>query len=39
MVVNEEEQIRIKYELQKTDMMRKEFTWAERELQKKLQKN
>jgi hypothetical protein len=39
MVVNEEEQIRIKYELRKTDMMRKEFTWAERELQKKLQKN
>jgi hypothetical protein len=39
MVANEEEQIRSKYELRKTDMMRKVFTWAEKELQKKLQKN
>lgn len=39
MVANEEEQIRAKYELRKTDIMRKVFTWAERELQKRLQKN
>lgn len=39
MVANEEEQIRAKYELRKTDMMRKVFTWAEKELQKRLQKN
>lgn len=39
MVANEEEQIRSKYELRKTDMMRKVFTWAEGELKKKLQKN
>jgi Protein of unknown function (DUF4197) len=39
MVANEEEQIRSKYELRKTDMMKKVFTWAEKEVQKKLQKN
>jgi Protein of unknown function (DUF4197) len=39
MVANEEEQIRAKYELRKTDMMRKVFSWAEKEVQKKLQKN
>jgi Protein of unknown function (DUF4197) len=38
MVANEEEQVRAKYELRKTDMMKKVFTWAEKELQKKLQK-
>ncbi|MGQ0739051.1 MAG: DUF4197 domain-containing protein [Bacteroidota bacterium] len=39
MVANEEEQIRSKYELRKTDMMKKVFTWAERELKKRIQKN
>lgn len=39
MVANEEEQIRSKYELRKTDMMKKVFTWAEGELKKKIQKN
>jgi hypothetical protein len=39
MVANEEEQIRSKYELRKTDMMKKVFSWAEKEVQKKLQKN
>lgn len=39
MVANEEEQIRSKYELRKTDMMRKVFTWAEGELKKRIQKN
>ncbi|HWR32117.1 MAG TPA: DUF4197 domain-containing protein [Chitinophagaceae bacterium] len=39
MVANEEEQIRSKYELRKTDMMKKVFTWAEKELQKRMQKN
>jgi Protein of unknown function (DUF4197) len=38
MVANEEEQIRSKYELRKTDMMRKVFGWAEKEVKKKLQK-
>ncbi|HMU58056.1 MAG TPA: DUF4197 family protein, partial [Chitinophagaceae bacterium] len=38
MIANEEEQIRTKYELRKTDMMKKVFTWAEKEFQKKLQK-
>lgn len=38
MVANEEEQIRSKYELRKTDMMKKVFTWAEGELKKRLQK-
>ena len=38
-VANEEEQIRSKYELRKTHMMRKVFTWAEGELKKRLQKN
>lgn len=38
MVANEEEQIRSKYELRKTDMMKKVFTWAEKEIQKKIQK-
>ena len=36
MVANEEEQIRSKYELRKTDMMKKVFTWAEGELKKRL---
>lgn len=39
MVANEEEQIRSKYELRKTDMMKKVFTWAEKELQKRVLKN
>lgn len=39
MVANEEEQIRAKYELRKTDMMRKVFTWAEGEFKKRIQKN
>lgn len=38
MVANEEEQIRSKYELRKTDMMKKVFTWAEGELKKRIQK-
>lgn len=37
LVAAEEEQIRSKYELRKTDMMRKVFTWAEGEIKKKLQ--
>lgn len=36
MVANEEEQIRSKYELRKTDLMRKVFTYAEQELKKRL---
>ncbi len=36
MIANEEEQIRTKYELRKTDMMKKVFTWAEGELKKRL---
>jgi ribosomal protein L30/L7E len=39
MVANEEEQIRSKYELRKTDLMRKAFTYAEQELKKRMQKN
>jgi hypothetical protein len=39
MVANEEEQIRSKYELRKTDMMKKVFTYAEQELKKRVQKN
>lgn len=39
MVANEEEQIRSKYELRKTDMMKKVFAWAEGELKKRIQKN
>jgi len=39
MVAGEEKDIRAKYELRKTDMMRKVFGWAEKELQKRLQKN
>lgn len=38
-VANEEAQIRSKYELRKTDMMKKVFTWAEGELKKRIQKN
>lgn len=38
MVANEEEQIRSKYELRKTDMMKKVFGWAEKELKKKVLK-
>jgi ribosomal protein L30/L7E len=39
MVANEEEQIRSKYELRKTDLMRKAFTYAEQELKKRMPKN
>ncbi len=39
MVANEEDQIRTKYELRKTDMMKKVFTYAEQELKRRLQKN
>lgn len=39
MVANEEQQIRSKYELRKTDMMRKVFTWAEGEIKKRFNKN
>lgn len=35
MVANEEEQIRTKYELRKTDMMKKVFTYAEQELKRR----
>jgi ribosomal protein L30/L7E len=38
MVANEEEQIRTKYELRKTDLMKKVFTYAEQELKRRLQK-
>lgn len=38
MIANEEEQIRSKYELRKTDMMKKVFTWAEGEVKKMIQK-
>jgi hypothetical protein len=38
MVANEEEQIRSKYELRKTDLMRKVFTWAEQEVKRKVLK-
>lgn len=38
MVANEEEQIRTKYELRKTDLMKKVFTYAEKELRKRIQK-
>jgi len=36
MVANEEEQIRSKYELRKTDLMKKVFTYAEKELKRRL---
>lgn len=36
LVANEEAQIRSKYELRKTDMMKKVFTWAEGELKRRL---
>lgn len=39
MVANEEEQIRTKYELRKTDMMKKVFSYAEQELKKRMQRN
>ena len=39
MVANEEEQIRSKYELRKTDLMKKVFTYAEKELKKRLQRS
>jgi hypothetical protein len=39
MVANEEEQIRSKYELRKTDLMKKVFSYAEQELKKRIQKN
>jgi hypothetical protein len=35
-IANEEEQIRSKYELRKTDMIKKVFGWAEKELKKKM---
>lgn len=35
MVANEEEQIRTKYELRKTDLMKKVFTYAENELKRR----
>ena len=38
MVANEEDQIRSKYELRKTDMMKKVFTYAEQELKRRVQK-
>lgn len=38
MVANEEEQIRTKYELRKTDLMKKVFTYADQELKRRLQK-
>lgn len=38
MVAGEEKDIRAKYELRKTDMMRKVFGWAEKELLKRVQK-
>lgn len=38
MVASEEEQIRTKYELRKTDLMKKVFTYAEQELKKKIEK-
>lgn len=38
MVANEEEQIRTKYELRKTDLMKKVFTYAEKELKRRIQK-
>ncbi len=37
MVANEEEQVRAKYELRKTDLMKKVFTYAEQELKRRLQ--
>lgn len=37
MVANEEEQVRSKYELRKTDLMKKVFGYAEQELKKKIQ--
>jgi len=38
MAANEEEQIRSKYELRKTDLMKKVFTYAEQELKKRIQR-
>ncbi len=38
MVANEEDQIRSKYELRKTDMMKKVFSYAEQELKKRIEK-
>jgi hypothetical protein len=37
-IANEESQIRAKYALRKTDMMKKVFGWAEKEVQKRMQK-
>ena len=39
MVANEEEQVRSKYELRKTDLMKKVFGYAEQELKKKMKPN
>jgi hypothetical protein len=38
MVASEEEQIRSKYELRKTDIMKKVFTYAEKELMRRVQR-
>lgn len=38
MVAGEEEQIRAKYELRKTDLMKKVFNYAEQELKRRMQK-
>jgi hypothetical protein len=38
MVANEEEQIRARYELRKTDLMKKVFSYAEQQLKKRMQK-
>lgn len=38
-VANEEEGIRTKYELRKTDLMKKVFTYAEQELKRRMQRN
>lgn len=39
MVANEEAEIRTKYELRKTDLMKKVFSYAERELKIRMQRN
>ena len=39
MVANEETQIRTKYELRKTDLMKKVFSYAEEELKRRTQRN
>jgi Protein of unknown function (DUF4197) len=39
MVANEEEEVRSKYQLRKTDLMQKAFGYAEQELKRRMQKN